>query len=34
MKVLSPTAYSFKWEMQGEGGQWMTVMEGKSNKVQ
>jgi hypothetical protein len=34
MKVLSPTSYTFKWEMQGEGGQWTTVMEGKSTKVQ
>ena len=34
MKLLSPTAYTFKWEMQGEGGAWSTLMEGKSTKVQ
>jgi hypothetical protein len=32
MKILSPTSYSFKWEMQGEGGAWATMMEGKSTK--
>jgi hypothetical protein len=34
IKVLSPTSYNFKWEMQGEGGQWTTMMEGKSTKAQ
>jgi len=34
IKVLSPASYTFKWEMQGEGGQWMTVVEGKSTKAQ
>jgi hypothetical protein len=34
IRVLSPTAYSFTWEMEGEGGQWQTVMEGKSTKAQ
>jgi hypothetical protein len=34
MRVLSPTSYAFKWEMQGDDGQWLTVMEGKSTKVQ
>ena len=33
MKVLSPTSYTFKWEMQGEGGTWSPVMEGKSTKA-
>jgi hypothetical protein len=33
MKQLSPTSYSFKWEMQGEGGAWSTLMEGKSTKA-
>ena len=28
----SETSYTFKWELEGEGGQWMTVMEGKSVK--
>ncbi|MBA3914203.1 MAG: DUF1579 family protein [Acidobacteriales bacterium] len=32
MKITSPTAYDFKLEMQPEGGQWMTVMEGKATK--
>ncbi len=34
MKQLTPASYTFKWEMQGEGGAWSTVMEGKSTKVQ
>jgi hypothetical protein len=34
IKVVSPTVYTFKWDMQGQGGQWTTVMEGKSTKVQ
>lgn len=29
---LSPTSYSFKWEMQGDDGSWKTVMEGRSKK--
>ena len=29
---LSPTSYSFQWEMQGEDGKWVTVMEGKQTK--
>jgi hypothetical protein len=33
IKELSPTAYTYKWELQGDGGQWMTVMEGKSTKT-
>jgi hypothetical protein len=33
MKVLSPTSYTFKWEMQGDAGQWLTMMEGKSTKT-
>ena len=34
IKVLSPTSYTFKWEMQGDSGQWMSVAEGKSTKTQ
>jgi hypothetical protein len=34
MKQLSPMSYTFKWEMQGEGGTWSTLMEGKSTKAQ
>lgn len=33
IKQLSPTAYSFKWEMQGDAGAWSTLMEGKSTKA-
>jgi hypothetical protein len=32
MKILSPTSYTFKFEMQPEGGEWMTAMEGKATK--
>jgi len=32
IKELSPSSYSFKWEMQGDDGTWKTVMEGKSKK--
>ena len=28
----SDTSYSFKWEWEGEDGQWMIIMEGKSSK--
>ncbi|HSD29102.1 MAG TPA: DUF1579 family protein [Vicinamibacteria bacterium] len=33
LKQLTPTSYSFKWEAQGEGGAWSTLMEGKSTKA-
>lgn len=32
IKELSPTSYSFKWEMLGEDGKWMGVMDGKTTK--
>jgi hypothetical protein len=32
MVESSPTAYTFKWEMQGEDGSWQTMMEGKATK--
>jgi len=32
IQELSPTSQSFKWEVQGEGGAWNTVMEGKSTR--
>jgi Protein of unknown function (DUF1579) len=32
IKELSPTSYTFKLEMQPEGGAWGTVMEGKATK--
>ena len=34
MKQLTPASYTFKWEMQGEGGAWSALMEGKSTKAQ
>ena len=34
IKKLAADAYSFKWEMQGEDGTWMTVAEGKSTRQQ
>jgi hypothetical protein len=33
IKELSPTSYSFKWEMLGEDGAWQTMIEGKSTRV-
>ena len=32
MKVVSPTSYTFKYEMSPDGTKWTTVMEGKSAK--
>ena len=32
MKVLSPTSYTFKYEMSKDGTNWTTVMDGKSTK--
>jgi hypothetical protein len=32
MKVVSPTLYTFKYEMSKDGTEWATVMEGKSTK--
>lgn len=33
LKLLSPTSYTFKWEMQGEDGKWTTLMDGKATKA-
>ena len=33
IKELSPTAYTFKLELQGPDGKWVDVMESKSTKV-
>jgi hypothetical protein len=33
LKELSPTSYTFKWEMLGEDGTWQTLAEGKSTKA-
>jgi hypothetical protein len=30
---LSPTSYSFKWDMSSDGTQWNNVMEGKATKA-
>jgi len=32
MEQLSPTSYTFRWEMQGADGSWQTIMKGKSSK--
>jgi hypothetical protein len=32
MKVLSPTSYTFKYEMSKDGTEWKTMMEGKATK--
>jgi hypothetical protein len=31
IKIVSPTNYTFKWEMQGEGS-WTTLLEGKTTR--
>ena len=31
-KILSPTAYNFKFEMSMDGTTWTTVMDGKVTK--
>lgn len=28
----SDSSYTFKWEIEGEGGEWMTVMHGRNTK--
>jgi hypothetical protein len=33
IKELSPTAYTFKMDMQSPDGKWATVMESKSTKI-
>jgi len=32
IQEISPTTYTFKWEILGDDGAWQTLMEGKSNK--
>jgi len=32
IQEISPTSYTFKWEILGDDGAWQTLMEGKSNK--
>lgn len=33
MKILSPTSYTYKFEMSPDGTKWDTVMEGKATKT-
>ena len=33
MKTLSPTSYTFKFEMSPNGSNWSTVMDGKATKA-
>ena len=33
VKVLSPAAYNFKFEVSQDGTSWTTVMDGKETKV-
>jgi hypothetical protein len=33
MKILSPTAYAYKFELSPDGSSWSTVMEGKATKT-
>jgi len=32
MKIMSPTSYTFKFDMSQDGTNWMTVMDGKATK--
>ncbi len=32
MVETSDTSYTFKWEVQGPDGEWMTIMQGKGQK--
>lgn len=34
MQEVSPTSYTFKWEMQDAEGKWNTMMQGKATKTQ
>lgn len=34
MTEISPTEYTFRWQIAGEDGAWTTVMEGTSTKVE
>jgi hypothetical protein len=33
IREMSPTSYSFTWEMQGDDGSWKKVLEGKQTKA-
>jgi len=32
VKILTPSSYSFKFEVSSDGATWSTVMEGKATK--
>jgi hypothetical protein len=32
MKIISPTAYNFSYEMSQDGTKWTLVMDGKATK--
>ena len=34
IQQLSPTSYTFKWEMQDEASAWQTIMDGKATKAE
>jgi hypothetical protein len=34
MKIASPTAYTFTFEMSEDGAKWTTIMDGKATKSQ
>jgi hypothetical protein len=33
IKQLTPTSYTFKWEIAGEGGAWTTIVEGTTKRA-
>lgn len=33
IKQMSPTSYTFKWEIAGDDGSWQTIVEGKAKKA-
>jgi hypothetical protein len=33
LRVLGPDAYSFRWEILGQDGQWKAISEGKTVRV-
>jgi len=32
VKTLTPTSYTFKFEMSYDGDNWLLIMDGKANK--
>lgn len=33
IKVVSPTSYTFKWELMGDDGKWSTLLDGTETRV-